>query len=113
MKAVLEFNMRASSSLFLILLSFFSGLTDAYPDCRNIEMSDGELTTSTNLELRGLIFPNSFQINLKPSRECYYIANDYIKLDWDDGAEIDGSIFEYGFTGWDGKNPQTCTLSKR
>ena len=83
-----------------------------YPDCLNLPQSEGGLIDSFNLKLVGLLYPNSFEVKLKPESECFYVSNNYIKLNWD-GEEIDGSIFEYGFKGWDGKNPQTCSLSKR
>ena len=88
----------------LIIILYLSLPGECYPDCLNLPQSEGSLVDSMNLKLIGLLYPNSFELNLKPEKECFFVSNNYVKLDWQ-GDGIDGSIFEYGFKGWDGKNP--------
>ena len=97
---------------FFISILLQANFSWAYPECHNLLPDEGSLIESLNLKLVGLLYPNSFELNLKPEKECFFISNNYVKLDWQ-GEDIDGSIFEYGFKGWDGKNPQTCSLSRR
>ena len=33
-------------------------------------------------------------------------------MGWD-STDIEGNLYEYGFAGWDGENPSTCTFSKK
>jgi hypothetical protein len=72
---------------------------------------DGYRSESLLLKIIGLIYPQSFEVVLKPGKECYYVSYNYLKVNFDnkDGS-IKGKLFEYGFNDWDGKNLNTCSF---
>ena len=57
------------------------------------------------------MFPESFEVRLNPGKEYYYIANNYLRIHFqNDGGDLKGQMYEYGFEGWDGTNPSSCSF---
>ena len=52
---------------------------------------DGYRSESLLLKIIGLIYPQSFEVVLKPGKECYYVSYNYLKVNFDNK---DGSIKE-------------------
>ncbi len=84
-----------------------------YPDCRELPQDDGYLSKSKMLKMIGLIYPLSFELNLGAFKECYYVSNSYLKLSYQNSDAIQGTLYQYGFDGWDGSNPNTCSLLRK
>ena len=101
----------SSFVISLLVICSFILLAQAYPDCSAINNIDGEHFVNSKLYFYGLIYPNSFGINLYPGKECYYIANNYMKLAYS-SSDIKGTIYEYGFDGWDGQHIDTCSYTR-
>ena len=73
----------------LVIFLYQINLGMCYPDCHNLPSNEGGLIKTFNLQLVGLLYPNSFKVILKPEKECFYVSNNYVKLDWD-SDDIDG-----------------------
>ena len=70
---------------FLLLLLSFLSMDSCYPNCQHLQDEYGSRTESLTLKLIGLIFPESFEIGLNPGKECYYIANQFLRLEYQEG----------------------------
>ena len=96
--------------LLLLLLLVKLLMVQSYPNCQLLTDEDGKRTESLALKAIGLFFPESFEISLNPGKECYYIVNQFIRMQYEDNHAIQGNIYDYGFYGWDGENLRTCSL---
>ena len=67
---------------------------------------------SKELKSVGLWYPESFELSLYPGQRCYYVANKYLQLHYDT-LDITGTVYTYGFEGWNGHDQSTCTLMRR
>ncbi|TNV75285.1 hypothetical protein FGO68_gene7898 [Halteria grandinella] len=87
----------------------------ALQDCYSISPEDGVYELTPKLVYYGLSYPGSFTLTLFPQRQCFYIANRFLKVQWDQATsnKITGQLFEYDFDGFDGTDTNTCKLRRR
>ena len=99
-----------SRVLSLIALMIICQQSIAYPNCANIPSSEGSNVVDFKIWSWGLLYPNSFAVNLKASGECFYISQNFMKVSYK-SPNLLGEVYNYGFSGWNGIDPNTCTLS--
>ena len=77
--------------------------------CTNLMPSEGELVYRTSLLFYSLVYPHTFTVKLNAGNRCFFISNNIIEGQWS-SPDIQGTIYMYGFDGYDGRNKNTCRL---
>ena len=55
------------------------------------------------------MYPETFIVELKPENRCFYIANNMLQVVWN-SKDVKGTLWVYGFDGYDGVNVDSCKL---
>jgi hypothetical protein len=79
--------------------------------CTNLMPSEGELVYRTSLLFYSLVYPHTFTVKLNPGNRCFYISNNIVQGQWS-SPDIEGTIYMYGFDGYDGRNKNSCSFNQ-
>ena len=94
----------------LWLFAFLPALVLSISDCSAIDPGDGTRVYRTKQLFYSMLFPNTFIITLLPEARCYYVSNNMVQAKWN-SPDLEGTLYVYGFQGYDGFDKNSCQLS--